>query len=531
MNVARDLVFLVALTAPGAAAEEAAPPALELRVNHAVDRGCDFILSKQEEGGGFGTWDKVHPIGRTALALLALLHGGVAATEPRVARGVDYLLARIDAAAGSQEAGKEERRSTYETGIALMLLYDLGPSPRFASRMEPLARFLVANFDRGHGLWGYPEGNRDLSNSQYAILGLRAAARRDIRPAGFREVVHGCLSGILACQRGNGGFGYMPDRYASGSMTVAGLAMIRWIQGELERHPGAGRDLAAAKKAIPLAEAWLEKHFSVEYNPEGLARNVATWPYYLYGLERYAAFYERRRIADRDWYREGAEALLAAQKRDGSWGNLEDTCFAILFLEKASLTGPGVRDHDAAPPPALADEPQRTPAEELPFVREWLVCGPFQETSDDDALIVDHIGEAKARPAHGRSAGRKGKWQRHLAIEDKVDLIRAIAPKGGIDFDRCAAYAATWLEVETDVDATLWLDCDDGIRVFVDGALIHEDHHHDSKEGIVVDLALAKGRRSLLLKVENVGYYCWFKARLSARSGEPLPGVSATTRQ
>ena len=48
-----------------------------------------------------------------------------------------------------------------------------------------------------------------------------------------------------------------------------------------------------------------------------------------------------------EWYPEGAKALLASQKVDGSWGvgtvgenkvdrGTVDTCFAILFLKRAT---------------------------------------------------------------------------------------------------------------------------------------------------------------------------------------------------
>ena len=42
-----------------------------------------------------------------------------------------------------------------------------------------------------------------------------------------------------------------------------------------------------------------------------------------------------------DWYREGAEYLIRAQLRSGAWrgggrGGLTNTCFALLFLRRAT---------------------------------------------------------------------------------------------------------------------------------------------------------------------------------------------------
>jgi hypothetical protein len=52
------------------------------------------------------------------------------------------------------------------------------------------------------------------------------------------------------------------------------------------------------------------------------------------------------KIGEHDWYQEGAEYLLKNQQRDGIWnqatddrfgeGAVVDTCFAILFLKKAT---------------------------------------------------------------------------------------------------------------------------------------------------------------------------------------------------
>ena len=41
-------------------------------------------------------------------------------------------------------------------------------------------------------------------------------------------------------------------------------------------------------------------------------------------------------LGSHKWYPEGAEALLALQQADGGWGSDIDTCFAILFLTRAT---------------------------------------------------------------------------------------------------------------------------------------------------------------------------------------------------
>jgi hypothetical protein len=97
---------------------------------------------------------------------------------------------------------------------------------------------------------------------------------------------------------------------------------------------------------------WLAKNFSVTYNPGkyehgGAENGKDQYYYFLYGLERAGMLYGTEIMGAHKWYPEGAKVLIADQKADGSWGGgADDTCFAILFLKRATksldvATGPG----------------------------------------------------------------------------------------------------------------------------------------------------------------------------------------------
>jgi hypothetical protein len=71
--------------------------------------------------------------------------------------------------------------------------------------------------------------------------------------------------------------------------------------------------------------------------------------YYLYALERAGVLAATETFGLHNWYVEGAEAILSSQRADGSWlaplphGDRSemtnvawDTCFAILFLKRAT---------------------------------------------------------------------------------------------------------------------------------------------------------------------------------------------------
>jgi hypothetical protein len=94
--------------------------------------------------------------------------------------------------------------------------------------------------------------------------------------------------------------------------------------------------------------AWLEKNFSVTENI-GPCQTGGQAPkeflyYYLYALERAGILFGTPLIGRHDWYFEGARVILNAQKPDGSWAESAeatmrptwDTCFAILFLKRAT---------------------------------------------------------------------------------------------------------------------------------------------------------------------------------------------------
>ncbi len=530
--------FIAAQDPASEPAADAVP--LVLRVNDAVDRGAQFLFAQQAEDGSWRKDDRVHPTGRTALTLLALVHAGFPQSEPHVKSGLDWLLAQLRArrettAGGAGAAGPY--RSTYETGITLMLLHDLGNDARFAPEMAPLADWLCAVFDEGQLLWGYPDSTRDLSNTQYAILGLRAAERSNVRPKDVKETLAKALRGVLRLQQKDGGFAYQPGKFATASMTVAGLAVARYIEEALKTVGSAQKDLHAAESATPRAQAWLDEHFSVKTNPAGRAlENTANVPYYLYGLERYAAFYGLKEIAGHDWYAEGAAHLLDLQQDDGSFGNLEETCFAILFLRKASITMPGEAETERLKEglESLAREKQARPKplqidSSVPFLRDWLVAGPFPgSAANDDALEIDAVGEAKERPVNKSKAGKK-KWSTWQAPADgKVDF-KKVFPGAPCDF--VASYAACYVTCDAPKDALLWLYADDGVRVFLDGKLVFDHHHHDPMNDLKAPLALPQGTSCLMVKLENTTYDCIFTARLCTREGGPIAGVVVDTKR
>jgi hypothetical protein len=134
-------------------------------------------------------------------------------------------------------------------------------------------------------------------------------------------------------------------------MTCAGIAAVV-IAGEKLNPGDASFDDShvrccgdqEANTTLERALAWLGRHFSVHVNPGPGRGNQAWLLYYLYGVERAGRLTNQRFLGQHDWYREGADVLVAAQRNPGTgeWngvGELEEdpyiaTSLSLLFLAK-----------------------------------------------------------------------------------------------------------------------------------------------------------------------------------------------------
>lgn len=326
-------LFLAAL---GAAQEAEPPPRVgQQEVNAAIDRGVRWLLANQKHDG---SWSEQRP-GRTALALYALLKSGVEPDSPAVTRALGFLAAH-------------DPQQTYDAAILAMVLASLD-DPEYYEWLEVLAERLIG-WQLKTGDWAYPAGDGDLSNTQYAALGLWAAGKAGVKvPA---EPWNELFEGLQRYVTREGSFGYKRgNRDATPSMTAAGvgsLALCGWGLGQAgELAPRTERQI---ERAVERGVEWLGENFE-----DSLSTTWGFWPYYrLYGIERVGALAKVAEIGGRDWYQVGAAGLLSDQRDDGSWSPPMDqsapgaqgrrhgdasvdvnTSFALLFLRRAtSLT-------------------------------------------------------------------------------------------------------------------------------------------------------------------------------------------------
>jgi pimeloyl-ACP methyl ester carboxylesterase len=160
-------------------------------------------------------------------------------------------------------------------------------------------------------------------------------------------------------------------------------------------------------------------------------------------------------------------------------------------------------------------------------VTSFLLVGGFPRgaQSREAAFARDQLGgEADADPREGDPApARKGlHWRLHVSKGLKVNLRKLLSPA-----TRTAAYAFARIVVPTARAARLLLGSDDGVRAWLNGALVRErlvKRGHDP-DNELVPVELRAGVNRLLLKIDQTGGGWAFSARIVDALGAPMPDL------
>lgn len=325
-------VLLLGSATPQAHAEITAE-----QVRRSIARGVEYLERQQRADG---TWPDYAGFtgGTTALCTLALLNSGVAVDDPQIQRALEYL-----------RKLKPER--TYVAALQTMVFCAAEPQ-RDAHLIGQNVKWFESQQIRVgpyKGCWAYgsSQGSGDNSNGQFALLALHEAERVGVATS---AQTWGLAKAYWErIQNDDGSWGYLEGHAGSGSMTAAGIAALVMAADKLQPGDaqviGQNVQCCGAQEDIPAIErglAWLARNFSVHRNPGGLAGT--NWLlYYMYGVERVGRLTNQRFIGGHDWYREGADMLVANQDGlTGYWigsGHGEDaphvaTSLALLFLSK-----------------------------------------------------------------------------------------------------------------------------------------------------------------------------------------------------
>lgn len=310
---------------------------LDERVDAAIRRASSTLRGI---GGNQDFWKAsrfIAPVGVCGLAAYSLLKCDVPPDDPAVVRALGTLLDR--------EA--EDTYSLSLTAMALAAALDHG-----APRRERIERKLQRTADALVGLqtnsggWTYSIGvGYDLSNTQFAVLGLRAAANGGAKVP--RRTWERAIELLARTQGADGGWAYQGPAAGSSTptMTAAGAYVWTVCRSTLDEKL-TPEDLAQSN---PIRLAFLSLDKALE--PASVAAGP---PYYLlYSLERLCMITSTRALGRRDWYVDGASMLLQAQGEDGLWrgpsGAVVDSCFALLFLRRAFIAHPSIATESGGP--------------------------------------------------------------------------------------------------------------------------------------------------------------------------------------
>jgi hypothetical protein len=359
-----------------------------LRTHQLEDGSWGPIVGDRAYGGGPMQGSQyTHPAGSTALALYALLKCKVSMRDPAVRRGFEFLRKRHEKPGGSYETSmlllavcatanpfKQTRTST-ERPDRLKLT---GANRRWAQDLQE--HLLEKRRQRG---WRYqltgqedqapPDGyHADLSSVQLAALALFAADQAGLKtPAavwedilafsldqqdedGPKVTTKDPVNGAEIVRRARG-FAYVrgaqhpEEGQATGSMTACGIAnvmMSRFILTDAGRKREAWDlrpDARRVQEAVDDGLTWLAENYSPFANPRKASMNIYH-VYWLYAVERAMDLVGNKTIGTHLWYSEMGQQLIDRQAEDGSWDSgstheprqVLDTCFALLFLKKAT---------------------------------------------------------------------------------------------------------------------------------------------------------------------------------------------------
>lgn len=360
--------------------------AFQTEIDTAIDAGIAY-LRESEDALATAPHAAAYRSGTECLVFYTLLMSGVGKDDPYVARLEPVVV-----------AAARDSDQTYTLALATLglLAHD---AKRHSVTIAGLVARLEAGQrkgdQRGSGAYGYelprertgdgkkasnkksiqlahwdaPSGWWDNSNTQYAILALRSAVDHGFAVDG--KVFERSARHFLRQKRPDGGAAYSDSIRERSylSMTAGVFGSLQMCVDALER---AGTDdlkelRSLSDRAIERSTKWLEEN--LRFPPDG-----SSWPFYaLYAVERFGHHADSKTFGKRDWYAEGARFLVDIQLDDGAFataslvpsrprgalprgrgllgkknrvlpnaprvvtGDVVDTCFALLFLKRASF--------------------------------------------------------------------------------------------------------------------------------------------------------------------------------------------------
>ena len=150
------------------------------------------------------------------------------------------------------------------------------------------------------------------------------------------------------------------------------------------------------------------------------------------------------------------------------------------------------------------------------FLKNWLILGPVKIT--EDTLKPEESAQKEAFEKDNFSSVEiitdkilpkikieesEFSWKLVKNKEDAIDLNEILG-----DNNFAIAYAMAEIEMESPAKILMGVGSDDGIKVFLNGKLVHENWipRPVNKDDDIILLNLKQGSNQILLKVQNMEY-------------------------
>jgi len=335
-----SLLVIAASTARGQTA-----PVSNEQVTAAIKRGVAWVYQQQNQ---WGTWERAQePTGTapdladqgqfgelTALAMQALLTAGETDRDPRIGQAMDFVI------------DSDRILGTCAVGLRAQVWPLLTASPAVRQAMARDRNILLAamhNEGRTRGLFSFRTDGRGDANdfdrdaSFHAILALNALADAEIE---IPDEAWRTMQRAWRAQQGRDGSWTARGTPMSETrpvsalgMTADGAAALLAADDELASSHPADCEPVPSDRYIESALTWIDNHFDHLRDANDFG-GFSLRNFGLYAIARIGQISGRQYFNERDWYQDGARTLLNSQLADGSWGNLPDTCFAIIFLTR-----------------------------------------------------------------------------------------------------------------------------------------------------------------------------------------------------
>lgn len=294
-----------------------------------VQSGIDWLRAPGRQAAD-GSWYGDPAV--TSFAVVCMLNWGYDETDPMVSKGIDYVLSKINP---DGSVYNQSHRYTYYTSVATLPLAATH-NPDYHDELEKMRNWLIGGqwdgdsfygsvgTDHSHyGGWGYGNSTRpDLSNTQWALMGLKAADRALGLHAD--STYDKCADYFLArCRNADGGSAYTPGDTSVHTMTAASV----WSYSLCGR--GAGAEVLGGLQ-------WLSDRYSLTNND-----GWGWWSEYYYKvtLAKALTMTHKTKLGIHEWFAELAAKLAEEQSAEGNWpdtgmmGSEMSTCWAIMALQ------------------------------------------------------------------------------------------------------------------------------------------------------------------------------------------------------